>query len=141
MISLLAQFELEHPWRLCWLALLLPGVYFALRTTVAAERWRRVAMVTCRVLMITSLVLALAGLIHRYRSDQRLVIFATDVSLSIDESARRAADDFVQTAIKHQAENQAAFFDFADRPPKFDVRENVSVHCRNPLVSRSSSHP
>ena len=140
MFPLLAQFEFEHPWRLCWLAILLPGVYFALRTTVTVTRWRRVATMVCRVLIVALLVLALAGLIRREPSEQRFVIFATDVSQSIENLAGQAADQFIQSALEHQETNEAAFLAFAGQPgelrPTFQPNtDDLDVAVSNPAVA------
>jgi uncharacterized membrane protein len=137
MPSWLTQFELEHPWRLCWLALLLPGIYFAVRTRVTGRRWRRAATMACRVLIVTSLVLALAGLIRRRRCEQRFVVFATDVSRSIDDPGRQAADEFIQAALEHKGTNEAAFLVFADQPGRLvptiqNAADGLDVAASNP---------
>jgi Mg-chelatase subunit ChlD len=120
MYALLAQFELQHPQRLCWLAVLLPVLFFALRSTTEMATWQRIATTLCRVLAISLLVIAYADLVQRSLSEQKFVIFATDASRSVSGTSRQAADEFLRAALKHQGDNRVAFLDFASEPG--DVR-------------------
>jgi Mg-chelatase subunit ChlD len=133
--SLLAQFEFEYPARLYWLAVLPVMLYFAYRSSASASSGRRVASCACRSLIVTLLIVALAGLVSRSLTDQRLVIFAVDASQSVDGDGRKAAEQSIEAALDHQAHHHVAFLPFADRPGKLQHTPDIKADGRD--VTRS----
>ncbi|MBC8870072.1 MAG: VWA domain-containing protein [Planctomycetes bacterium] len=127
MSGLLAQIEFEHPaWLLC-LVVLPVIVYFAWRTGVTATRTRRWGSVICRTVIVVLLVVAFAGLIVRSRSEQRLVIFATDTSRSVGGPSRQAAEEFIRKALEGQGDHKVAFISFADQATTPDPERMVQT--------------
>jgi uncharacterized membrane protein len=116
MSPLLAALEFEHPLRLIWLAIAPVIVYFAICSRTSAPTWRRAASLVCRLLILTLAILAFAGLVRRGPSEQRFVVFATDVSRSVAGGGRQAAEQFIQSALQQQGGHEAAFIPFADKP-------------------------
>ena len=84
MTGLLAQLELTRP---AWLAALLVVALVALSSRGAADvpRWRRWAEVACRCLLLALLIVALCRPVWHRRHAIRSVVFAVDVSASIDQ--------------------------------------------------------
>lgn len=115
MYPLLAALEFEHPLRLIWLAIAPVIVYFAIRSRTSAPTGRRAASLVCRLLILTLAILAFAGLVRRGPSEQRFVVFATDVSRSV-AGGRQAAEQFIQSALQQQGGHEAAFIPFAGKP-------------------------
>ena len=140
MYPLLAALEFEHPLRLIWLAIAPVIVYFAVRSRTLAPTWRRAASLICRLLVLTLAILAFAGLVRRGPSEQRFVVFATDVSRSVADGGRQAAEQFIQSALQHQGGHHAAFIPFADKPgavtaePQFTA-ETLDVNSSDPAAA------
>ena len=140
MYPLLAALEFEHPLRLIWLAIAPVIVYFAIRSRTSAPPWRRAASLACRLLIMALAVLAFAGLVRRGPSEQRFVVFATDVSRSVAGGGRQAAEQFIQSALQQQAGHEAAFIPFADKPgavatePQF-AAETLDVNSSDPAAA------
>ncbi len=140
MYPLLAALEFEHPLRLIWLAIAPVIVYFAVRSRTSAPMWRRAASLTCRLLILTLAVLAFACLARRGPSEQRFVVFATDVSRSVAGGGRQAAEQFIQSALQQQGGHHAAFIAFADKPgaataePQFTA-ETLDVNSSDPAAA------
>ena len=140
MVPLLAALEFEHPLRLIWLAIAPVIVYFAIRSRTSAPTWRRAASLACRLLILTLAILAFAGLVRRGPSEQRFVVFATDVSRSVAGGGRQAAEQFIQSALQQQGGHEAAFIPFAGKPgavatePQFTA-ETLDVNSSDPAAA------
>ena len=140
MYPLLAALEFEHPLRLIWLAIAPVIVYFAIRSRTSAPAWRRAASLVCRLLILTLAILAFAGLAWRGPSEQRFVVFATDVSRSVAGGGRQAAEQFIAAALQQQGGHEAAFIPFAGKPgavaaePQF-TGETLDVNSSDPAAA------
>ena len=140
MYPLLAALEFEHPLRLIWLAIAPVIVYFAIRSRTSAPTGRRAASLICRLLILTLAILAFAGLVRRGPSEQRFVVFATDVSRSVAGGGRQAAEQFIQSALQQQGGHEAAFIPFAGKPgavatePQF-TGETLDVNSSDPAAA------
>src|SRR5262249_29458240 len=78
------------------LLILVPvAVYLAVRGIAGLERLRRGASIAARVVILLLLVLALAGLRARTRSNDIAEIFLVDVSASVAASTRQSTLDFI----------------------------------------------
>lgn len=137
MSPLLAVIEFEHPQWLIGLAVLLVIAYFAIRSSTSGPVWRRVASVVCRAVIVTLVIGAFAGITHRGPSQQRFVVFATDVSRSVDGRARQEAEDFIRAALEQQGGHEAAVLPFAERPGAFSTEtqlaaERLDANASNP---------
>ncbi len=139
MYTLLAQFELQFPQRLYWLAVLLPVLFFALRGATEMAMWKRVATALCRILAISLLVVAYATLIQRSLSEQKFVVFTTDASYSVDGPSQKAAKDFVHAARQHQGDHVVAFLDFADKAGDVHAAPNTRTEGLNALGSNPAA--
>lgn len=139
MDPVLAALEFESPLRLLWLAVAPLVVYFAFRSWALASARRRIASLVCRLLVLALAVIALAGLVHRGSSRQRMVVFATDVSRSAAGSQAVAAQ-FLAAAGREPGEHRAAFLAFADRPGPLSEQpqpggETLAVAASNPAAA------
>jgi Ca-activated chloride channel homolog len=140
MYPLLAALEFEHPLRLIWLAIAPVIVYFAIRSRTSAPAWRRAASLVCRLLVLTLAILAFAGLAWRGPSEQRFVVFATDISRSVAGGGRQAAEQFIAAARQQQGGHEAAFLPFADKPgavtaePQF-TDETLDINSSDPAAA------
>lgn len=113
------QLELTRP---LWLAglLALPVVaYFFVRSLVDFQPWQRSLSLLSRVLIVALLVFALAGLTLLLPTKRQFVVFAVDQSLSVDETSRKAADDYLKEAERHAGPNAIGTLAFAARPGAF----------------------
>ena len=127
MYPLLALIEFEHPLWLIGLAVLPVIVYFAIRSSATGPVWRRVASLVCRAAIVTLVILAFAGITRRGPSRQRFVVFATDVSRSVDGAARQEAEKFIRAALEQQGGHEAVVLPFADRPGAFSTKPQLST--------------
>jgi Ca-activated chloride channel family protein len=119
------QLELTDP---AWLAALIalpPVIYYFIRSLVDFPRWQRVVSLVTRLVILSLLVLALAGLTLVRPTHEQYVVFAIDQSLSVGEEAKKEVDAFLKQALPHQGANRVAFVPFAaapalpgDRPPE-----------------------
>ena len=98
------------------------------------------ASLVCRLLILTLAILAFAGLVRRGPSEQRFVVFATDVSRSVAGGGRQAAEQFIQSALQQQGGHEAAFIPFAGKPgavatePQFTA-ETLDVNSSDPAAA------
>lgn len=127
MYPVLAALEFEHPWRLVWLAAAPVVAYFAFRSWTSLSSRRRAVGLACRLLVLGLATAACASPVRRFASEQRMVVFAVDLSRSA-ASSRAAADQFIAAARRTQGEHRTAFIAFAgqpgpltDRPPSADA--------------------
>jgi len=110
------QIELPRPE---WLAalLVLPWLIgYSRRSLAGLSARRQAAMLLCRSLVVVALVLALCALQTVKSTTRQFVVFALDQSRSISEGSRRAADAFLDEALKAVGDNRAAFLRFASQP-------------------------
>jgi uncharacterized membrane protein len=113
------QLELTRP---LWLAglLALPVVaYFFVRSLVDFQPWQRSLSLLSRVLIVALLVFSLAGLTLLLPTKRQFVVFAVDQSLSVDETSRKFADDYLKEAERHAGPNTIGTLAFAARPGAF----------------------
>jgi len=123
MAPVLAVIEFEHPLWLIGLAALPVIAYFAIRSSAGGPVWRRVASLVCRAVIVTLVILAFAGITNRGPSQQRFVVFATDVSRSV---AGTEAEKFIGAAREQQDGHDAVLLPFADRPGEFSAGSQLS---------------
>ncbi|MBK8980622.1 MAG: VWA domain-containing protein [Planctomycetes bacterium] len=119
MTPLLAlDLQLEHPEFLWVLAGAVPVLVVAsLRSYAIQPRWLRVASFALRVVGLAALTLALCRPVLRHERPDEAVVFALDVSDSVDEPALQAAVEHVAAATRALAEHQrAALLVFGGRP-------------------------
>jgi Ca-activated chloride channel family protein len=115
MSPLLAQFEFAIPARLFWLALLPLLVFFSLRsraTLPGAFRWLSLG---CRMLLVATLIVALAGPRSFGPSRQRFVVVATDVSRSVGATATPKTRAWIDSIIEAGRGHRISFLPFAGR--------------------------
>ncbi|MEO6808389.1 MAG: VWA domain-containing protein, partial [Isosphaeraceae bacterium] len=115
----LYQVELTRPLWLAGLSALLVVAYFFVRSLVDFQPWQRSLSLLSRALVITLLVFALAGLTLLLPTHRQFVVFAVDQSLSVDETSRKAADDYIKEAERHAGLNTIGTLAFAARPGTF----------------------
>ena len=139
MLTLFGKIELEYPAMLCFLAVLPVIGYFAYRTGVTSTKGQRWGSVVCRSLIVVLLVVAFAGTSYRWKSEQRFVIFATDISRSVSGESREAAKQFITEALEHRDEHQSAFFSFAGLPGDLGPEETAGAEGLDELVSDPAS--
>jgi len=139
MLTLLGKIEFEYPAMLFCLAVLPVIGYFAYRTGVTATKGQRIGSFVCRILIVSLLVVAFTGTSCRWESEQRYVIFATDISRSVSGESREAAKQFITNALDHREDHQAAFLSFADRPGNLESEESVGAEGLNELASDPAS--
>src|ERR1051325_410723 len=113
MFVVLAQVELAHPGRLAALLILPLLVLIAYRYAPFAAAWQRPASLACRLTLAALLVVALAGPLYRYTSNQRLVVFAVDNSASISSASREAAKKYLAASQTAAGSNKTAVIQFA----------------------------
>ena len=125
--SIWTDWEWMRPSMLAWLTLTIPIlVWFHYRSLSDFPLWQRRVSLLVRALVVVLLVLALTGLVWLRQSEKQMVVVAIDRSASIDEAARKVADDFVaslQTLAEGREDVELRFLDF-DRVPG-ELRESV----------------
>ncbi len=85
-----------------WLLLLLVPLWtLALADPRRLPRWRRWVSLGLRTLILTVLVLVLAGAQILWQSSRTTTVFVIDHSDSIAPSMRAQADHYVETALNH----------------------------------------
>ncbi|MEN6328119.1 MAG: VWA domain-containing protein [Syntrophomonas sp.] len=103
-----------HPLLLLLLPLLFYPVYLWRRDSRQLPRFRRNLILGLRIALLTSLVLALAGLQFRFTVDRQSVVFVVDLSASCEKS-RDAAETFIHNALKQkQLDDQAGIVVFGE---------------------------
>jgi len=125
MPSLPFQIELTHAGWLAGLLVLPVLVFYFYRGLVDFARWQRVLSLGCRTAVVVLLVLALAGLTLLRPTHDQFVVFAVDKSLSVGDDSRKAADHFVNEAVKKAGNNRAGFLAFGETPGT--VRDRVET--------------
>jgi Mg-chelatase subunit ChlD len=110
------QWEIIHPLRLAALVVLPLLIYYWRRSLLGFAPWQRAASLAIRGLLVTVLVVALCDIRWTTSSRQLSVVFAVDESLSISETSGRAAETFLNEALRQAGRNQSARLPFALRP-------------------------
>jgi uncharacterized membrane protein len=110
------QLELTHPVLLAGLVAVPLLVYYFYRSLVDFARWQRILSLTCRAVVVLLLVLALAGLTLLRPTREQFVVFALDQSLSVGDDSGRAAQAYVDRAVREAGGNRVAFLSFAAEP-------------------------
>jgi len=110
------QWEIIHPLRLAALVVLPLLIYYWRRSLLSFAPWQRAASLAIRGLLVTVLVVALCDVRWTTSSRQLSVVFAVDESLSISEASSRAAETFLNEALKQAGRNQSARLPFALQP-------------------------
>ncbi len=94
------RFAVTHPQMLWFLILVPPLLWLAWRAPRPAMRGRKLAAIVLRGILLTVLVLALAGLQVRRSVEDTAVVFLIDVSDSIPPGEEDAAIQFVRRALQ-----------------------------------------
>ena len=90
--------QFSHPWFLL-LGILLPFIWYISRrgNPVLSSRRRRIALLL-RLLVLSFLILALAGFKISLPTKDRTILFLLDASDSIDAQNRKIAEDYMTFA-------------------------------------------
>jgi uncharacterized membrane protein len=103
------NFQFTHPYYLLLLAPSLAWViWFAWKTDVQVSPWRRWTALGIRTVVLTALVLAIAGLQWLRQVDGMNVFFALDRSDSIPSPQQEAAKDYVNRIAKEKKKEDKA---------------------------------
>ncbi len=103
-----------NPLFLLLLPLLLYPLYLWWRDSRQLQRFRRNLILGLRIALLTSLILALAGLQFRFTVDRQSVVFVVDLSASCEKS-RDAAETFIHAALKQkQIDDQSGIVVFGE---------------------------
>ena len=107
-------FELTRPWILLALLPMAAVVaYYFRRSLSDFPRSQRMVSMAVRLVGLSLLVLALAGLTLLHETDEQFVIILSDESLSIGDEGSGKAKAFLKEAVEHKAGNRVAFLPFA----------------------------
>ena len=132
------DFELTRPiWLSALIALPVLGWYFH-RTLVDFDRWQRITSLSGRALIVTLLVLALAGLMLLKPTQEKFVIVVVDRSLSIGDEGRKAVDEYVAKLKETLGDNRVAFLEF-DHEPATVTAELTSAEANKSASGESNS--
>jgi uncharacterized membrane protein len=109
--------EIAHPWSFLLVALCVPLLWFAQRRSLAdlTPGARRLCLVI-RAVILTLLVLALAGINLLLPGRKIAAMFVVDHSASISPDARMAADAFIKKSLSAAGNNLAGVTGFAGAP-------------------------
>jgi Ca-activated chloride channel homolog len=109
--------EVAHPWSFLLLALFVPLLWFAQRHSLAdlTPASRRLCL-AIRAIILTLLVLALAGLNLLIPSRKVVTMFVVDHSASVSPDGRAEADRFMAESIRAAGSNFAGVTGFATAP-------------------------
>ncbi len=111
------SFGFDMPWALIALALLAPVVWIERRAWSGLARWRRRTVLGCRLAELTLLTLAVAGLRWERTGDAVAVVFALDVSRSVNDRAQRDALAKIAAATDSmRADDRAGLLVFGGNP-------------------------
>ncbi len=103
------QFQCTQPW---WLAVLVFGavwvVWLWMRSFAQLSRWRRWLVLAIRLVILTSMVLALAGAQWLKSQEGMNVFFLLDRSDSIPSGQQEAAREWVQKSLATKEKNDQA---------------------------------
>ncbi|MGC8782859.1 MAG: VWA domain-containing protein [Armatimonadota bacterium] len=100
--------EFARPWMLLLLAML-PAFWWVHRHSLAAlPRWQKQASLWLRLLLVTLVVFALAGIRWVRTTTAQAVFFVVDGSASVEPQQRETALQFIQEAVRHIREDDMA---------------------------------
>lgn len=103
----------NHPWILILLPLVLFPVYLWFRDTWM-EKPRRIVITSLRVVLLTLIILALAGIKVNYEIQDQNVVFVVDISASC-EKGKEIAEQFIKEAVKNKdADDNAGVVVYGD---------------------------
>ncbi|WP_077028613.1 VWA domain-containing protein [Fuerstiella marisgermanici] len=108
------SFELTRPWVLLFLvplALVITACF--VRSLSDFPRSQRIVSLVMRIGMLLLLVLSLAGLTLLHDTEEQFVIVLQDQSLSIDDDANVATDEFLRNAVDARGDHKLALLPFA----------------------------
>lgn len=125
--------ELTRPWWLLGLLVLPVLLYYFAYSLVDFTRWQKALSLTARTLIVTLLVLSLAGLTFLRTTRETFVVFAVDRSLSVGEAARKSADAFVEEATKKIEPHRWAALPFAATPGRVETPPTPGVSSPTPI--------
>ena len=108
--------ELTRPVWIAGLIVLPIMLYYFFRSLVDLPRRQMWVSLICRFLVVTLLVLAMAGLTLIRPTRDQFVVFAVDRSLSVSEDARKDVDAFIAKAMPLAGTNKVAFVEFGGEP-------------------------
>ncbi|MEQ1903331.1 MAG: VWA domain-containing protein [Pirellulaceae bacterium] len=108
--------DITRPWMLWLLLLLVPVVWFFIRSLSDFPRFQRRVSLVVRTLVLVLLILSLAGLILIKPTGRQFVVLAIDRSLSVDKEAAEVIDKFVAEAKSAAGQDVLAIMDFANYP-------------------------
>jgi Ca-activated chloride channel family protein len=110
--------ELTHPLRL--LGLLGIGVllYYFYWSLSDFPKWQKKISLAIRAVIVLLLVLALAGLTLSRPTNEQLVVFAVDQSLSVGKESQEEAQKFLSEAVAKAGSTKVAFLPFQSEPGK-----------------------
>lgn len=108
--------ELARPGMLWTLVLLLPVVWYFLRSLSDFPLWQRRISLLVRACILVLLAAALAGLTWLNPTSRMLVVLLIDRSLSVDAEANASIDKFIQEARSAAGNNELKLLDFAGQP-------------------------
>lgn len=107
-------FELARPEMLWLLCCAVPVAWYFRRSLVDFSKRQQRGSLGARLVVLTLLVLAAAGLSLVRSDDRQFVVFLVDRSDSIDTSAGEQADEFIARAAEHRRRgDQVRIIDFA----------------------------
>jgi len=93
------------PVLLILLALIVPTVFWARKSLAGLGRWRGTWALIVRILILVLLVLSLSEAAWKFKRDDLSLIYVLDRSLSIPESARRMALEYITESQKKIRKN------------------------------------
>lgn len=118
------QFQLEFT-RTAWLfgLLVVPLlIYYFVYSLVDFTRWQRLASLVCRSLIVTLLILSLAGLTLLQPTTQEYVLFVVDRSLSVGNESRAGVEKYLDQALPNAGDRKVAWMTFATEPGAVDAK-------------------
>lgn len=101
------QLELTHAVWPAGLAALPVLAYYFYRSLADFVRWQRVLSLVSRAVIVTLLVLSLAGLTLLKPTREQFVIFAIDDSLSVGDNSTKDVDEFIDKAMAGMGSNRS----------------------------------
>lgn len=102
-------------------------VYCFVYTLVDFTRWQRTISLVCRSLIVTLLVLSLAGLTLLLPTQQEFVLFAIDHSLSVGDESQARIEKYLREAVSHAGDRRLAWMSFAAEPGSVEAKRPETV--------------
>lgn len=90
--------------------------YYFVYSLVDFTRWQRITSLIVRSLIVTLLVLSLAGLTLLQPTKQEFVLFAVDRSLSVGDESLAAVEKYLDSALPQAGNRRIAWMSFAAEP-------------------------